>query len=364
MASIVVWFLVIFFALPVWGEEKVWQREWQETLAAAKKEGKVVVGASAHAAVRRDLPAAFTARFGIPVEYIGGRTSAIAARLKLERRARHYTIDVIFAGMGTMVNMFYKGNMLDPLKPMLILPDVVDPSKWKIGRLWFMDPGERYVLRLFNYVGNHFHINTDHVNPNELRSPKDLLNPKWKGKISAFDPTLRGMGSNTAARMYKQFGGEFVKRLYIAQKPVLSNNKRQLGDWLARGTYPISVDLGISEVKRLQQEGFPIVTIKSQPVGDTPGRVTGGNGVVALMNRAPHPNAARVFVNWIASKEGLEVLARAYLSAPTRNDIDESFLNPEEIPQPGLNYFDSYRWDFTLEREKIWRRVVELLKAR
>ena len=52
-----------------------------------------------------------------------------------------------------------------------------------------------------------------------------------------------------------------------------------------------------------------------------------GDGLVALLNKAPHPNAAaRVFLNWIASKEGIGVLSQSYLYPTTRNDVDESFI--------------------------------------
>ena len=99
------------------------------------------------------------------------------------------------------------------------------------------------------------------------------------------------------------------------------------------------------------------MTFFSLPDLDT--RVTAGNGLMALLNRAPHPNAARVFLNWIASREGLEVLSRAYLYATTRNDVDESFLLKEEIPQPGVPYFDSYDWEWTLNGEEKAKRLVK-----
>ena len=86
--------LIFFLAMPVWAQEIGWEKEWNKTLAAAKKEGKVVVQGPADSAARREIPAKFQARFGIPVEYISGRSSQMAARLRMERRARHFTIDV------------------------------------------------------------------------------------------------------------------------------------------------------------------------------------------------------------------------------------------------------------------------------
>ncbi len=90
-----------------------------------------------------------------------------------------------------------------------------------------------------------------------------------------------------------------------------------------------------------------------------------GPGLLALVNRAPHPNAARIFFNWIASKEGLEAYSRARLIPTTRRNVDESFLAPESIPELQVKYFDAYKWNFYMtERKKIRAKVKELLKKR
>ena len=166
----------------------------------------------------------------------------------------------------------------------------------------------------------------------------------------------------SAAYLYAELGEEFVKKLYIDQKPAISRSSREIADWLARGTYPISLDGSQGRVKRMQDDGFPVMNIYHLP--GLKSTVTAGQGVVALMNKAPHPNAARVFLNWLASKEGLEVYARAFNHPVTRNDIDElSFIVPEEIPRPGGNYFDTGSWEFTVTvKEKVILRMKELLK--
>ena len=357
--------LLICFALPAWAQERGWEREWNEVLAAAKREGRVVVAGGPDPVVRRELPPAFLARFGIPVEYLGSRGGAVAARLRVERRAGFNTVDVMIIGVRTAATIFYPEKVLDPLRPALILPEVLDSSKWKRGKLPFVDPEEKYVLRLLSYVSPAFSINTRYVKLEEFKSIKDLLNPKWKGRISANDPTLStGRGTNRAALFYVQLGEEFIKRLYVDQKPTFSRSSRQIADWLGRGTYPISLDASQARVKRMQRDDFPVMIVYNLP--DYTGSVTAGQGVMVLMNKAPHPNAARVFVNWIASKEGLEVYARAYKHSATRNDIDElSFLRPEEIPRPGVNYFDDGNWEFTvIEKEKVRSRLKEMLRSR
>ena len=368
MVTIRKWYMLLgivpllFASVTGFAQEKGWKQEWNKVLSAARQEGKVVMAASPHATVRRMLPAAFKKKYGITLEYIGARTSQTAGKLRAERRAKMYTLDVIFGGSSTLANILYAENMLVPFRDKLILPEVLDPSKWKRGELWFNDPGEKYILRLFNTVAANLYMNTDHVNPKEIRTANDLLNPKWKGKIAVLDPRS-GSGASTAAVLYHFFGKQYVKKFYIDQKPAMTRNRRQIADWLARGTYPISPNVGRGDVLRFKEEGFPVKIVYGFP--DLPARITAGNGMVALLNNAPHPNAARVFLNWVASKEGLEVLSRSYLYPTTRNDVDESFIPPEQLPRPDKKYFDSYGWEWvTRSRIKYGALVREMLKSR
>lgn len=314
--------------------------------------------------VRQALPAAFKARYGIAVDYLGGRSSESAGKMRAERDAGIYTVDVALAGIQTMATIFYREKMLSPLRPLLIDPEVADPTKWKSGKLWFMDPEEQYVLRLFNTVGANFYVNTQFAKPSDFHVARDLLDAKWKRKISVHDPTVPGTGSNEAARFYVQFGEDYVRRLYIDQQPGIARDRRQITDWLARGRYPISIGAERDEVERLKKEGLPVEPVYNLP--DMSATLSAGVGDVAVMDRAPHPNAAQLFANWIASKEGLETFARARAESPTRSDIDErSFLPPEIIPRAGVTYFDTFEWQFTLTtKEQVRLRMKELLTRR
>jgi ABC-type Fe3+ transport system substrate-binding protein len=360
--------IAIVMSLVLWGapggaQTKVGEKEWQEAVAAAKKEGKVVVAGSPDPVMRNEVIPKFTARTAIAIEFIAGRSSQIVSRVQTERSSGIYNIDVFLAGPDTTANELYGDRLIDPVKPLLVLPDVVDGSKWKTGKVWFLDPEERYVVRPFSSVASLLFINTDHVKPEEMRAVKDLLNPKWRGKISAEDPTTTGAGSNLAARFYNQIGEEFVKSLYIDQKPVRTRDRRQMSDWLARGTHPICLNCREDDVRPLVKEGFKIIEIFE--LSGVPGTINGSPWLLSLANKAPHPKAAQVFANWILSKEGLETYARGYGSATTRTDIDESYLNPGNIPKKGVKYFDDTDWKWVVtgrqeNREKVWK----ILKTR
>lgn len=339
---------------------------WDELVTAAKQENRVVVLGPPDSQLRKNLTEAFTSRFGITVEYLGGRGSELGSRLRLERAAGHYTADVAIAGIDTMATVFHKEKMLIPLRPELIQPEVIDASKWKKGELWFVDPEGQHVLRLASSVQSAFTINTSFVKPNELKKARDLLDPKYKEKISFDDPSLPGSGSNTSSRFYIQFGPDFVKQLYIGQKPIISRDRRQMTDWLLRGTYPIAFSVDDDQVEAMRKEGLPIKEIYS--LEDLRGTLSAGNGHVALFSQAPHPSAAKVFANWLASREGLEIYARSLAVAPTRRDIDVVALGimpAERVPQDGIDYFDTSDWEFNVtERPKLRDVMREMMKQR
>jgi iron(III) transport system substrate-binding protein len=340
-----------------------WEKKWNAILAGAKKEGKVVIIAPPDPQVREALPAAFKAKYGVTVEYLGGRSSETAAKMRAERNAGIYTVDVALSGIQTMAAIFYREKMIDPMDDaVLVLPEVTEGKYWKRGAPWFMDPEGKYVLRLFNTLSSAFYINTSLIKPEEIKKSQDLLNPKWKGKIIAHDPTVPGTGSNDAARLYVQFGDDFIKKLYIDQKPQIVRDRRQITDGILRGSYAIALGAEDDDMDKLSKEGMPIQAVYD--LEDLPGTLSAGVGQLALMSHAPHPNAARLFINWMASKEGMELFARNRGGAPTRNDVDEQrFLPADAIPKPGVEYFDSFGWEFTLTtKEKVRERMGELLR--
>jgi iron(III) transport system substrate-binding protein len=344
-----------------WAQEKERPREWNQILAEARKEGRVVVTSSPDATFRNQIMPKFMARFGIAVEFLAGRSSEIAARIRTERAAGVYSMDVFLFGPDSTAKVLYAEKVIDPLKPLLVLPEVVDATKWKRGKLWFIDPEEKYVLRVFNRTREFFPINAEYVKAAEIGSAKDLLNPKWRGKIVTEDPTSTGRPAAQAELFYNQMGEEFFKRLYIDQKLVTARERRQAADWLARGIYPICLTCRTEDSDRLRVEGFKILDVFE--LSDMRPFINSSPWLLTVANKAPHPNAAQVFVNWLASKEGLEVYSRGYSVATLRNDVDESFLDRRIIPRPGINYVDVDDWNYNAtEGERIRLRIREILK--
>jgi ABC-type thiamine transport system substrate-binding protein len=178
-----------------------WQEEWERTLGAAKKEGKVTVIADVTADIRDSLTTAFQGKYGIPVEYFGVMGREISPRVSTERNAGRYTWDVYVHGTTTGLTAMVPMAAFDPLEPALIFPDVKDPKNWRGGGLEFVDPGRQLLATSVRQRGIIF-VNPNLVNPREFKSYKDLLHPKWRGKIAMDDPTRAGPGQATFTFFY------------------------------------------------------------------------------------------------------------------------------------------------------------------
>jgi ABC-type Fe3+ transport system substrate-binding protein len=323
-----------------------WEPAWNALVEAARREGKVVVKGPPTAAVRTELPRAFRERFGVDPEYLGGPSSDVVTQLQLERQGGVYSTDVILAGADSMYTSIQPQGMLDPLRPVLIHPAALDTTGWPDGRLWFADPEQQYILRLNNSLTQMLYANTAQVQPETIRSWYDLLRPEYQGRIASFDPTVSGAGISTASYLRHALGDDFTRRLFVDQKPVLTRDHRELADWLARGIYPIALSLREVEFAQIAQDGFPVAVLPNPP--EAPGHVTAGFGLLGLLNGAPHPNAARLLVNWLASPDGMAAWSKAQKIVPVRTDLDASYAR-DQVPDPNVtNYFDSFEWEFVV----------------
>jgi iron(III) transport system substrate-binding protein len=333
--------------------------EWDQIVAAAQKEGKVVVSGPPSPEGRLKLPAGFKQRYGFDVEYLAGNTSQLAARVESERAAGQYTVDVSLSGPDTVYATFLKNNWLDPLKPALMLPDVVDPKVWPNGSPWFRDPGGT-TMQIFNTISPLGYINTDLVSPDEIKSSDDLLDPKWKGKLATYDPGVNGGGLIWGSVLYVTRGPEFAKQFFQGQAPAYTRDYQQLADWIAHGTYPIG--FGVTPQYMATYQGA--VPLKQIVLSDIKTIVAGGFSIISLWNQAPHPNAAKVFANWIASKEGTSIYSQTEQAAPVRLDIDPSgWMDPDLVPKPNGDYFDVYTYQYVMEQRQPIAQFYAALKG-
>lgn len=281
-----------------------WKEDWDKTVKAAKQEGTVVIYTfPGHERLFQDFQKKFPEIK--PVE-VTVRGSERVTRILSERRAGKYIADLLMGGAGSAAAGLLKGGVLDPIKPVLLLPDVLDPSKWWLGRHIYGDDDGKYI---FSYSGAplyYFHHNTNLVKPQEVKSYWDFLSPKWKGKIVIAEPLTGGTQEVLQFLYYnREIGPDFVKRFLTEMDVTVSRDIRQMVDWVAQGKYAISA---LQNADRLdiwdaKNKGLAIDAFKTDRFKEG-GFVGSGGGNVMLLNRAPHPNAAKVFVNWLLSREG------------------------------------------------------------
>jgi ABC-type Fe3+ transport system substrate-binding protein len=340
-----------------------WQARWGDLVAAAKREGTLALSGPPSPETRRGLPEAFKRDFGIEIEYLAqsSSTAQVANRLVSEQGAGLYTVDVLTGGSVSLYTVLYPEKVIDPVRPVLIHPEVLDPSRWRAGRVWFMDAEDEYIVRLSDYVSLQLVVNTDHVRADAITSWDDLLRPEYRGKISVWDPTdPSGTGSNTAAYLLRELGIDYAKRLYVDQAPAETRDWRQWADWTGRGTHPIAIGLRISEIEALRADGFKVHVLP--PFAKAPGYTTAGFGLGVLMKNAPHPNAAKLFMNWILMREGQTAWHAGEKTVSIRSDLENPWAPAYTVPPPGVPYFDTYDWNFSVrERQEGVQQMKALL---
>jgi ABC-type Fe3+ transport system substrate-binding protein len=338
-----------------------WKKEWEKTLAAARAEGQLTVYASTY---ERVLEAFKTEYPEIKLTSVGGRSSDVAARIVAERRAGKFLADVIAVGSNTAFNALYRAKALDPLKPTFILPEVLDPSKWLGGEYPFIDPERQYVFVYLSNPSSVFDYNSKLLNPNEFKSYWDVLNPRWKGKIVSLTPTSTTMGSTLQFLYYHpELGQHYLKRLFGSMDVTFSADPRQMLDWLAQGNYAICLGCRNNEIARAKKQGLPVGTL------DTSAWKEGGrislSGSLSLANKAPHPNAAKILINWYLSPKGQIAVQREGTSDEAVNsrriDIPKDDVDPANRIIEGRRYFDVSRpeWQDLTPVFAFVKKVVE-----
>jgi len=284
----------------------------------------------------------------IKIEYSGTGGAELATKLITEHQAGKATADVALHGTTTLFDLV-KAGALDPLEPALGGPDL-ERSKWMGGKLVYADDAEKYVLMMTAGVSAPFIYNSNTVSASDFKSWKDLLNPKWKDKLAMFDPRVAGNGTAMAQFWYltPSLGKDFIKQLFT-QNVTLSKDDRQLSDWVGRGQFAIGVAAQGFEAIQLKKNGVPIEFMRADNLQEG-SFFTTSFGSVGLVNKGPHPNAAKVYLNWLLSKQGQESLAGASGYPSRRTDASTSGLLEAGIPKPGAQYLELNQEQYVRQR--------------
>jgi len=282
--------------------------DWSKVVDAAKKEGKLLIytastGSVPHKKVIQD----FESKYGIKVDLLEARASEVRERVRVEQSAGRFLGDVHHNGSTTTWLMTRDGNF-QPRGPIPNVKNVeaaYEPDDIKI-------PAEVISYGVL--------VNRTLVKPaDEPKSWKDLLDPKWAGKILSDDYRALGGGAVFFVVMQNTFGRDYHEKL-AAQKPVFSRDILNSERRVARGEYPIYLPFNLQNLNNLKSlpvkalvpaEGRPFVRFD-----------------LTVLKNAPRPNAARLFLNHYLEPESQLVFANAGYNPVIKGVVEKTI---EEI---------------------------------
>jgi hypothetical protein len=320
-------------AAPPSSQSGDWQSEWDKTLAGARREGtiRIISGSSS----TNNIPSfekAFADLTGGKVEFTELRAPDIIARLPEEYAARQYNWDIILLGGSSGISeRLDQAGVLGNLNEAFIFPDLTKDETWIGGfsDIWVDNDTRMYKIHHQAELsqGSQWWVNRQAIPESRFNKLEDVFTiPELRGKFCTFDPRVEGASDANFGQIAGMYGSDMVRRLYKELDVVVLRDYGKLTQDTLHGACLISVG---ARMQDLHAEG---VGLHIQPFnvfrpGIAPeyagkvvatccgegkqkptleGWVGGGSAytMLAIAKNPPNPNAAKVFVNWLLSKEG------------------------------------------------------------
>ena len=315
--------LAASLSLAAWGQDP-------GLVEKAKQEGTVTVYTSMQLVDSGPLTQAFEKRYGIKVALWRASGEKVAQRVVTESRGNRFEVDVVETD-GAQMEILHREKQLAPLQAASLkdIPPAIIPAH------------RGYVpTRLSLYV---LAYNTKLVAPHEVPATyEDLLQPKWAGKVGIESADVAWF-----AAVAKAMGGEkglaYFRKL-AATRPSLRSGHTLMVELVAAGEMAMAIDAHVQGVARLKDKGAPIEWKALQPAFGQPSSV-------GVARRAPHPNAALLFADFILSREGQEII-KARNRVPSSLAVD-SPLNkfPYALIDPAIALDEWDRWS------RLWSEI-------
>jgi ABC-type Fe3+ transport system substrate-binding protein len=332
---------------------------WDQLVAAAEQEGRLVVSGAPGESWRAALTSFQNDYPKISVDYSGFNSRDFYPRLRQERDAGLYAWDVRVGGAASLEFDAKNEGLTDPVRPLLILPEVTRQDAWLGGfDNIFLDREGRFIPAFMAYELKGIYANRDFVPEAEISSSEQLTDPKWKGKLVVQDPR-GGSGLVTLASFVKAYGEDWVRDLLTKQDAIVTGDNRQQAEWVARGRYPIAVGFDVAMLADFQRQG---VGLNVQPLERGVKRWTNGFGSIHAINQRPHPNATQLFANWLLTRAVQERVVEITQLNSARLDVRPG--NPDLVIDPAIldQYLNVSREEYRSLVEQTERLSRELVK--
>jgi iron(III) transport system substrate-binding protein len=286
-----------------------------EWIAGARKEGTVKVLGTWDPGQFATMVGPFKERYPfVRVEYSRGDFNARALRPLIALQEGRYITDVL-TGFGGSTYRYQRVGALEDLRPLPgfknPLPGTGDPEGTWVGsrlRYWCMS------------------YNTNLVKKDDLPKTWDdlLTNPRWRnGKIGIANRPQLWLLMLMGERGEK-WTVDYIDKLFNVVKPqIRKEGQNALQSLVIAGEFEIAIPAADYRTKQYADKGAPIGWHCPDPV---PLAVS----QIGILKGNPHPNAARVWVNWFLSKEGQIAQYRGDLATPLHRDLQ----TPDFIPYP------------------------------
>lgn len=345
--------------------------EMEELIAAAQEEGTVVFYGTQTPAFQAAMTEAFRNRYGVTLEYVNMSPGEFLNRVDREIRADQVSIDVFSQGSNS--NIMSELDQLEDMQGWLFFPEAIDPDAWDddpfLGHTYPLEVGgspentshpDGYVARIHSALHRNAQLwcNTELVP--DLESWDELLEPEFTGMLVAHTPRQGGAGQSVAASIMHAKGEEYFRDLYLGQEVVISDDHTQLVDWVVRGTALCGLGLSAATAKTYIDQGLPIDLYVP---ADGPDTLTGGGGISVVKN-PPHPNAARLLVNWFHTREAQALYETHQEQTSMRNDTGTKDAPlPYSIPDPDTEYWfhDQLPEYHFAVRDGVVQQVIEVV---
>jgi iron(III) transport system substrate-binding protein len=285
VVSALLW--ILFSGVTAWAAES---DDRKKLMALAQKEGNLVFYTSMDAGDARSLTEAFQKKYPfIKTDLFRGGREAVFSRFSLERKAGRFVTDVVSVGEFHVLEMKKQG----------LISRYASPEAQAFPQD-FRDP-QGYWTCVYLTVSV-LAYNTGKVKADELpRRYEDLLNPKWKKRM-ALDANEERWVPGLIQSMGRDKAVGFLKAL-AQQEIYIRRGRSLLTQLLLAGEFDVQIVAYWHEVNRLMRKKAPIGWVGIEPA------VTGAPQL-SLVDRAPNPNAARLFIDFVLSAEGQGMIAK------------------------------------------------------